>query len=566
MSSQNPGPPAAVTYTSSGGVAEKGPLITGSTVTLQELDTSLSPTGKQYSYQITSDLGAFSPTSTFTSRYLGINATGYYFDEVQGVVSSGPVTLNGYSDLSANSTINVNILTTLATERIKKLIVDEQMTFADARTQAEREVLTALGIPTGSYEPFGTLDLRGNSDGDRILAAISSVFVNGNQAGQMSALISNVQADLGAHGTLTNQTTIAALASAASTLNCAAVAANLNQRYAQLGVTFTADDLAAWIDQNGDGLVGKFEFQVADASASSIFSVPADVVNRIAGQSVSATAGEFAINGTPVTTAVIVNSGDVLTVSPGSGPFPDGVQTVYLTTGDTKLARVSFVAGLLAITVAPATENLPKGLAQQFTATGSFSDGRSLEVTGSVSWTSSADGVASISPNGFAQTLALGSTTIAASSGVISGSTVLNVTAAVPVTLTISPSPLRTGVGMQREPDRVRNLLGWNDGGCHQSCNLGFERALGRNDRPALRFDQRRIAGHDDSRGHGRHSHGNLPARRRDERMVAGRKFRAAPRLPYRDAAAQRRGARDRRRETLTPSTKPNSAQRSTTR
>jgi N-acetylneuraminic acid mutarotase len=448
--SQNP--PAPVTYTSSGGVAEKGPLITGSTVTVQELDTSLSPTGKQYSYQVTSDLGAFSPTSTFTSRYVGINATGYYFDEVQGVVSSGPVTLNGYSDLSANSTINVNILTTLATQRIKKLIVDDQMTFADARSQAEREVLTALGIPAGSYEPFGTLDLRGTSEGDRILAAISSVFVNGNQAGQMSALISNVQTDLGNNGRLTNQTTIAALASAASTLNCAAVAANLNQRYAPLGVTFTANDLAAWIDQNGDGLVGKFEFQVADASASSIFSVPADVVNRFAGQAIAATAGEFVINGTPVTTATTVNTGDVLTVSPGSGPFPDGVRTVYLTSGDNKLARVSFVSGLVAITVTPATQDLAKGLTQQFTAIGTFSDTGSLDVTGSVAWTSSAESVAAVGPGGLAQTLAVGSTTIAASSGEISGSAALNVTAAVPISLAISASPLRTGVGLSMIP------------------------------------------------------------------------------------------------------------------
>ena len=58
------------TYTASSGVAQKGPLLLGSTVTAQELNANLSPTGKQYSYQINSDLGTFTPTSTFTSQYI----------------------------------------------------------------------------------------------------------------------------------------------------------------------------------------------------------------------------------------------------------------------------------------------------------------------------------------------------------------------------------------------------------------------------------------------------------------------------------------------------------------
>ena len=68
--------------------AQKGPLIKGSTVTAQELDASLTPTGKQYSFQTDSDLGTFSPTSAFTSQYIGVNATGYYFDELANAVSS----------------------------------------------------------------------------------------------------------------------------------------------------------------------------------------------------------------------------------------------------------------------------------------------------------------------------------------------------------------------------------------------------------------------------------------------------------------------------------------------
>src|SRR5215469_15762620 len=94
-------PPPTQTYTANTGVAQKGPLIKGSTVTAQELSSNLSPTGKQYTYQIASDLGTFFPTSTFGSQYIGLNATGYYFDEVASALSTGTITLNGYSDLTA---------------------------------------------------------------------------------------------------------------------------------------------------------------------------------------------------------------------------------------------------------------------------------------------------------------------------------------------------------------------------------------------------------------------------------------------------------------------------------
>ncbi len=277
-------------------------------MTAQELDSALSPTGKQYSYQIDSDLGTFTPTSTFSSQYIGLNATGYYFDEVQNDVSSGTVTLDGYNDLSVDTTVNINLLTTLAYQRINHLVASSKMTFAAARIQAEGEVLAALNIPVGSYGAFGTLDLSGSSDGDHILAAISSVFVYGNQAGPQGALINNFQNDLGTSGTITDAATRTALAAAAKALNPAAIAANLNQRYASLGVTLTATDISDWIDEDGDGVVGKFKFQVPDATPSTAFALPKFVIDQIAGTSVSVTAGQLAVNGTPASGSVTVNT------------------------------------------------------------------------------------------------------------------------------------------------------------------------------------------------------------------------------------------------------------------
>jgi hypothetical protein len=445
-------PPPSGTFTAKSGVAQKGPLIKGSTVTAQELDAILSPTGKQYSYQTTSDLGTFSPTSTFGSQYIGLNATGYYFDEVQNAVSNGTVTLNGYSDLALNTVLNVNLMTTLAYQRIQVLVAKSGMTFAAARTEAENEVLAALNVPTGSYGSFGSLDLGGSTDGDHILAAISSIFVNGNSAGSLSALIANFQSDLGTNGTITSAATKIALVAAAKAVNATAVAANLTQYYSSVGVAFTANDITDWIDQDGDGVIGKFKFQVPGATASSSFAFPTFVVTAVAGTSVTVTAGQLSVNGALVTGAVTVQAGDVLALSPGVGAFPNGVLDVYLVSGTTKTARVSFVSGLVSIAVTPNSPSVPKGLTQQFKATGTFSDASTADLTNSVSWTSGTPTIATVNAtSGLAQTIAVGPAIITATSGSVSGSDTLNVTAAILESFLIAPNPAFSGIGLTNQ-------------------------------------------------------------------------------------------------------------------
>jgi hypothetical protein len=445
-SSSNGG--GAPTFRAEAGVAQKGPLITGSMVTVQELDAALTPTGRQYSYQITSDLGEFSPSSTFATAYLGVNATGYYFDEVLGTVSAGPVTLSSYNDLGTDDTLNVNLLTTLAYRRVEHLLKNSNLTFAAARDQAESEVLQALNVPAGNYGAFGTLDLKGNSDGDHLLAAISSLFVYGNNAGDLSALINSFQSDLGADGTLNDATIRAALAAGASGLNTSAIAANLTQRYAPFGVVFNAADLAPWIDDDGDGLVGKFEFEVEDATPATQFTLPAALVSSWVGKAIAVLDGQLFINNTPVTGPALVNTGDSVAISPGAGAFPGGVMNVYVLSQNTRVARVSFVSGLLSITLSPAGSGVAKGLSEQFTATGTFSDMSTADLTTRVTWSSSDTAVATINSSGLARSLALGSTTITAAAGSLAGSEILTVTAAELQAFTVTPSSVRSGVGL----------------------------------------------------------------------------------------------------------------------
>jgi uncharacterized protein YjdB len=443
-----------VSYTASSGVAEKGPLLKGSTVTAQELDANLSPTGKQYSYQINSDLGTFSPTSSFGSQFIGLNANGYYFDEVTNAISGGTVTLNGLNDLSADTVLNVNLLTTLAYQRINNLVSKSHMTFSAAQNQAENEVLAALNINKGSsYGSFGSLNISKGRDGDKILVAVSSLFVYGNSSGALSSLIADFQSDIADNGIIDSATTKNVLVAAGKNLNPVAIAANLSQKYSSIGVSYIATDISNWIDQSGEGLSGKFKFQVPDATQSSLQTFPNYVVNQVVGASVSVTAGQLWVNGVSVTGPVTIKQGDVVAVSPPAGTFPNGVLTTYLVIGTSKFARVSFISGLRSIAVTPANPSLPKGLNQQFQATGTFSDTSTRDLTASAAWSSDKPAVATVNQtSGLANGIATGSAIITATSGSATGNTALTVTAATLQSIAVSPNPLTTGVDMARQP------------------------------------------------------------------------------------------------------------------
>jgi alpha-tubulin suppressor-like RCC1 family protein len=438
----------AAEFTASAGLAQKGPLIKGSGVTVQELSKSLVPNGKQYSFQISSDLGTFEPNAKFTSQYVSVAAAGYYFDESSGVVSSAPITLYGLSDVSADSSLNVNLLTMLAFQRIQVLITRSGLSFSAARAQAEGEVLTALGIRKGSIgSAFGTLDIAAGTDGARALAAVSSVFVTGNTAGNLSQLMANFQSDLADDGKISDASTLATLAASARAINPAQVADNLNRRYAATNAYFMPADISNWIDQEGDGLIGQFKFQVNDASASSTFTLPTSVTEPYAGTGLSATSGRLVVNGVAASGSVLLKKGDVISVQPTAGALPDGPLTIYVMSGSSRIARVTFVKGLTAIALYPGNSTVTAGASVQFNAVGTFTDGTSVDLTSRANWTSSVASVATIGAStGLATGLGSGATIITATVGAISARTTLSSTVVSLVSIAVAPSSLSLDV------------------------------------------------------------------------------------------------------------------------
>ncbi|MGO9914629.1 MAG: beta strand repeat-containing protein, partial [Isosphaeraceae bacterium] len=99
-------------------------------------------------------------------------------------------------------------------------------------------------------------------------------------------------------------------------------------------------------------------------------------------------------------------------------------------------------AALTSIAVAPVNPSVSEGLTEQFTATGTYTDGSTANLTTQVTWASATPSVATISSIGLAQSLATGTTNItAALGGVTSPTDTLTVTAPSPTVYSV------TGIG-----------------------------------------------------------------------------------------------------------------------
>jgi trimeric autotransporter adhesin len=104
---------------------------------------------------------------------------------------------------------------------------------------------------------------------------------------------------------------------------------------------------------------------------------------------------------------------------------------------------------LLTITVSPAVASIASGQTQQFTATGTYSDLSTQNLTDSVTWSSSSKSTATISSTGLATGVASGAVTITATdpSTLNSGTAALTVTPAVLVAITVSPAVASIAAG-----------------------------------------------------------------------------------------------------------------------
>lgn len=120
-----------------------------------------------------------------------------------------------------------------------------------------------------------------------------------------------------------------------------------------------------------------------------------------------------------------------------------GTTTITATFGSASAHATLTVtlANLVSIGVKPEAATIAKQTTQQFTVTGTFSDGSTRNLTNQVtSWTSSATAVATVAPSGLVSGLTPGSATITANVGSVSDSTLLTVSNATLSSIAVAPS------------------------------------------------------------------------------------------------------------------------------
>jgi PKD repeat protein len=149
------------------------------------------------------------------------------------------------------------------------------------------------------------------------------------------------------------------------------------------------------------------------------------------------------------TIVTVNNQGLVTSVAVGSSRVTASLSGI---TGSTRVTVT--VAALVSVAVTPALPSIPLGTQQQFTATGTFTDGSIQNITATVQWSSASPAVATISnllTNGLATSAGVGTTLITATSGMISGSTTLTVTAAALVSIAVTPATPSIALGTKQQ-------------------------------------------------------------------------------------------------------------------
>lgn len=240
------------------GKVEKGPLVRGSQIDMRTLDQYMVPTGNSYTATIENNTGDFNFGSLkVNTPYAKLTADGYFFNEVDGKLSTGTIKLDAIVDLSDNSTVNVNVLTHLKSKRINHLIANEGKTFKEANEQAQRELLAQFGLQGYATKDASKFSITSGDDAAGALIAVSSLILSDRSEAEIVEYLSLLSNEFSTTGTFSD-TTKEKLKSTRNYLNgrLDKIATNIKERYKELGYEVGVKDLASFFDWDNDGIAG----------------------------------------------------------------------------------------------------------------------------------------------------------------------------------------------------------------------------------------------------------------------------------------------------------------------
>ena len=239
------------------GKVEKGPFVSGSTIDVQPMDANMQPLGSIYSSTISDNTGSFSfGSKEFETPFAQLKANGYFFNEVDGQLSRGTLTLMAVVNLADQSTVNVNILTHLKYKRIINL-TGQNKSYSDANKQAQKELLTAFGLQRFLDVDVSQYSITTGSDQAGALLAISSLLLVDRSEAVLTEYLAKLSEEFGQEGKF-SETSLQQIKKDRNKLNSKlpSIASNVVSRYNSLGQTVSVKDLAYFFDWNDDGIAG----------------------------------------------------------------------------------------------------------------------------------------------------------------------------------------------------------------------------------------------------------------------------------------------------------------------
>ncbi|WP_295067155.1 fibrobacter succinogenes major paralogous domain-containing protein [uncultured Fibrobacter sp.] len=246
------------------GLAQKGPFVKGSVVTVQGIDCkTMALTGEVFEGKVKSDKGDFEVKDVNLSSTCAVfEVTGYYFNELTGKKSSDKLTLHTLTDLKDRKNVNINLLTELEYERVMNLAAGKETSFTDAKKQAEKEVLAAFNVKAkdGEFAQFEDLNIFKSGDDNATLLAVSVLMQSDLKVAKLTERVNDVATDIAKDGSWDDDKTKTEIAEWTVTADKNGDLANVGKNIEKWG---GSDDVSAF-----ETVVEKFAENVASDTAS----------------------------------------------------------------------------------------------------------------------------------------------------------------------------------------------------------------------------------------------------------------------------------------------------------
>ncbi len=230
------------------GQVQKGPYLNGTSITVAELTSGLSQTGKNFTTQINDNSGRFELNQLqLSTPFVELAADGFYFNEISGESSLSRLILYAISNLEDKTTLNVNVLSHLERGRVLEL-VSGGMDFSSAKKQAQQEVLGIFSLSKSDMAESVLLDIAGEGEDNAMLLAISVILQGYRSVGELSELLAGIHGDFREDGILDSGNLGSALMNQAVVLNMEQIRTNLEERYAGLGLEVTLPGFEPYVE------------------------------------------------------------------------------------------------------------------------------------------------------------------------------------------------------------------------------------------------------------------------------------------------------------------------------